>query len=148
MSISYAVICLALNIYFEARGESISAQAGVGYVTVNRANNKDTGICQAVFERGEFSWTRGRKKIKIDDNVELSNEEAFSEDFLRKNKIKEMYAWEDAIEMAEGVINKKVRNPIGKSTHFYSGTYRPYWAKSKKMRIISRINGFTFFKEV
>jgi spore germination cell wall hydrolase CwlJ-like protein len=63
--------CLALNIYYEARGESLHGQEAVAYVTTARAkeNLREFGgpsICGVVFHRNvredgkliaEFSWT-------------------------------------------------------------------------------------------
>lgn len=52
-------LCLALNIYFEARGESPSGKAAVAHVVLNR---RDSGrfaptICSVIWQRSQFSWT-------------------------------------------------------------------------------------------
>lgn len=54
-----SIECLALNIYFEARGASLQDQIGVAYVTVNRVNSGkfETDICSTVFQ-----YTRFRKR--------------------------------------------------------------------------------------
>src|SRR5215207_4550955 len=63
--------CLALNIYYEARGESLRGQDAVAYVTTARTKENLTefggpSICSVVFHRNvredgkliaEFSWT-------------------------------------------------------------------------------------------
>ena len=51
-----AVVCLALNIYNEARGEPEEGQLAVAYVTINRAAGKRTKICDEVFRAKQFSW--------------------------------------------------------------------------------------------
>lgn len=57
--------CLALNIYFEARGEPDSGKRAVGYVVLNRVADPrfPGGVCQVVQQGGErrryrcqFSW--------------------------------------------------------------------------------------------
>ena len=53
-----ALICLALNIYFEARGEPIDGQLLVAETTINRAVDRDQTICEAVWDDDQFSWTR------------------------------------------------------------------------------------------
>lgn len=53
-----ALICLALNIYFEARGEPIDGQLLVAETTINRAADRDQSICEAVWDDDQFSWTR------------------------------------------------------------------------------------------
>lgn len=53
------IACLALNIYHEARGESIAGQIAVAEVTINRMNHTyfpDT-VCGVVWEPNQFSWT-------------------------------------------------------------------------------------------
>lgn len=63
MILHAALLCLALNIHFEARGEPIEGQLAVAHVTINRAQNNHTHICHEVFKKGQFSWTRHRYSI-------------------------------------------------------------------------------------
>lgn len=53
---NHELVCLASNIYHEARGESLRGQRLVALVTLNRAKTLGT-ICRAVFEPNQFSWT-------------------------------------------------------------------------------------------
>jgi N-acetylmuramoyl-L-alanine amidase len=50
--------CLALNIYFEARGESEKGQMAVAQVTLNRVNSRQfpNTICEVVYQPNQFSW--------------------------------------------------------------------------------------------
>lgn len=58
MVITTSVLCLALNIFHEARGESVKGQQAIAQVTVNRAvKNYDGDVCGAVFDYKQFSWT-------------------------------------------------------------------------------------------
>lgn len=53
--------CLADNVYYEARGEPIKGQMLVARVTLNRAKEFHSGdICKAVYQKGQFSWTKGK----------------------------------------------------------------------------------------
>lgn len=55
--------CLALNIYFESRGEPEEGQMAVAHVTLNRVQNSrfpDT-ICDVVYQPRQFSWTHVRR---------------------------------------------------------------------------------------
>lgn len=52
-----ALLCLALNIYFEARGESVLGRQAVAFVTLNRARMRKQDICTVVFSPAQFSWT-------------------------------------------------------------------------------------------
>lgn len=54
---SIALTCLALTVYFEARGEPDIAQQAVAHVAINRAKESDEGLCAVIFEPNQFSWT-------------------------------------------------------------------------------------------
>jgi N-acetylmuramoyl-L-alanine amidase len=56
------LVCLAQNIYHEARGERLLGQIAVVNVTLNRAQRREN-ICTEVFRRGQFSWTSRRHRM-------------------------------------------------------------------------------------
>ena len=47
--------CLALNIYFEARGEPLQGKLAVGHVVINRVGDEKfpANVCQVVLQGGE-----------------------------------------------------------------------------------------------
>ena len=51
--------CLALNVYHEARNQTIDGQYAVAHVTMNRvASSKHAdNICDVVYANKQFSWT-------------------------------------------------------------------------------------------
>jgi N-acetylmuramoyl-L-alanine amidase len=51
-------LCLALGLYYEARGESIEGQRAVGHVILNRIRQTGDPACRVVWKHGQFSWTR------------------------------------------------------------------------------------------
>jgi spore germination cell wall hydrolase CwlJ-like protein len=58
-----AAMCLALNMFFEARNESLIGQVMVAEVTLNRVANArfpDT-VCEVVWQDRQFSWTHDGK---------------------------------------------------------------------------------------
>ena len=55
MLISTAALCLALNVFHEARGEFIPGQYAVALVTLNRAEHDPAKVCDVVFKRHQFS---------------------------------------------------------------------------------------------
>jgi spore germination cell wall hydrolase CwlJ-like protein len=78
------VECLARNIYFEARGESVKGQEAVGLVTLNRTkdDNYPKSVCDVVYQaerdqrgnpirdRCQFSWyCDGRADVIHDQEV-------------------------------------------------------------------------------
>lgn len=58
-----AVMCLALNVYHESRGESTRGQMAVALVTLNRVNSKHypNNTCDVVYQKYQFEWTRKNK---------------------------------------------------------------------------------------
>jgi spore germination cell wall hydrolase CwlJ-like protein len=57
MLIETALLCLSLNIYFEARSEQIPGQYAVAQVTMNRVKRNDSNVCKEVLKPKQFSWT-------------------------------------------------------------------------------------------
>lgn len=58
--------CLALNIYFEGRGEPYKGRLAIANVTINRLQYEDypRTICQVVYQPGQFTWTANNPKVK------------------------------------------------------------------------------------
>ncbi len=65
--ISSALMCLALNIYFEARSESFASQVAVAQVTLNRIESKKypNDVCAVVKQPKQFSWySDGKSEVR------------------------------------------------------------------------------------
>ena len=118
-----AVMCLALNIYFEARDQPIDGQLMVAEVTLNRVASPDfpDSICDVVWQPGAFSWTHDGKS----------------------DKPRDLRAFANAVIIANDAIN----NPsvlLGTSATFYhEQSIHPYWAD--KMAVIGRIGDHVFY---
>ena len=57
--------CLAKNIYYEARGESIMGMISIAQITINRADIKHNGkqtLCGVIHDPGQFSWVNKTQK--------------------------------------------------------------------------------------
>lgn len=50
------LICLALTVFQEARGEPVAGQRAVATVVLNRARIRNMSECDVVLEKGQFSW--------------------------------------------------------------------------------------------
>jgi spore germination cell wall hydrolase CwlJ-like protein len=57
-----ARVCLALNAYHEARGESFDGQVAVGQVALRRAGLDYRHVCGEIYRPGQFSWTSDRPR--------------------------------------------------------------------------------------
>jgi spore germination cell wall hydrolase CwlJ-like protein len=125
--------CLAENIYFEARGESLDGQYAVAEVTLNRtrAQNFPHTICSVVHE---MRWDANRRRFVADFSwTELG---ALSPD--------DGPAWKRAMQVASAAYDD-LRDPIVPGALFYHSTaVRPGWARTRKA--IATIGNHVFYR--
>ena len=117
--------CLAKNVYFEARGESLKGQVAVIQVTLNRVKAKGfpKTICGVVYQSHQFSWT------------------------LTKPKIKDWKSYNAILSLTKNVVRGNVKADVTKGSTFYHATYmKPYWSKHFKQ--VTTIGNHTFYREV
>ena len=139
MIIETAFMCMALNIYHEAKNQSMLGQIAVGQVVMNRVADSrfpDT-VCevvkQAVTHKGtnkpilfrcSFSWYCDGKK----DEPEYDS-----------------HAWFLAQDYARIVLSGKIVLDVTEGATHYHATYvRPSWAKTKKRT--TRIDRHIFYR--
>jgi spore germination cell wall hydrolase CwlJ-like protein len=118
---SNEVRCLALNIYFEARGEPRVGQRAVGHVVMNRVASKKypNTVCDVIRQGGEkptdgcqFSWwCDGRSD-------EPSNRRA----------------WEDSLELASKIYSGYSKDPTGGSLWYHADYVKPFWSSALTLR--------------
>ena len=102
--------CLAMNVYHEARGESVIGQLAVAEVTLNRVEldyYPDT-ICEVVWQRRQFSWTHDGRSDTPQDR----------EAWTRAQVVAHMAveAHEQGIDLTDG------------ADHYHADWVRPSWA--------------------
>ena len=109
-----AVTCLALNVFFEARHETITGQIAVAEVTLNRVADKryPNNVCDVVWEKNQFSWTHDGKH---DDPTRMS--------YLDQR------AWESIVELSEDILDGQDILLGLSSTHYHSVEVSPFWTK-------------------
>lgn len=109
--------CLAKNIYYEARGESIKGMQAVGQVTINRVNSNKfpSTICGVVHQKYQFSWTV----------MKLAHPKG--------NK------WE----LAKWIAYDIQQNPLANfnALYFHNKTVNPGWKK----KVIAKIGNHIFY---
>lgn len=103
---------LALNMYHEARGEGPDGMQMVGEVTLNRVDHPayPDNICEVVYQRRQFSWVHTR----------------------RNHTPHETELWEEALEIAEGLLNDDIERFDNGATHFLNPKLvrnMPRWAR-------------------
>lgn len=125
------VECLAKNIFFEARGESIAEKMRVAQVTKNRVNLKWRGgetYCQVVYQKkyvktskrwvAQFSWT-------LDKSLSL-------EDIVSRNKA-EKEAWRQSVEVAGLIMSGLIEGGVNGATHYHTKAVNPDWSEKMKL---------------
>lgn len=104
--ITSAVMCLALNVYFEARGEAPRGQNAVAHVTLNRARQRNMQVCDVVFQPAQFSWT------------------------IEDPKITDERAWAQALDIAKKAYYRRSKDPTAGANHYHATYVSPRWAAS------------------
>lgn len=102
--------CLALNVYWESRGQPLKGQAAVAHVTLNRAASASfpRSICGVVYQGCQFGWTCDGRSNTPDDEA----------------------AWEEAQEVARQAAAGE-RDPTDGALYFHHVQERPQWARGR-----------------
>lgn len=135
--ISAALICLGLNIYFEARSQSYIEQVAVAQVVLNRVKDKrypDT-VCEVIYQGKHYTW--GNK-------APIKHQCGFSWYCNgRSDKPTDTKAWEKSIAVADFVMNGLPDLTEG-ATHYHATYVTPSWASSKTR--IAQIGDSIFYR--
>lgn len=113
-------LCLAANIYFEARGEPLDGQMLVAEVTMTRAEQRGQSICATVFEDGQFEWTASPYSIN------------------------DLGAFYTASLVAEEVLTYGCQVCSG-ATHYHAVGSSPYW--SDDLDLVGVYGNHIFYEE-
>lgn len=117
--------CLTQNIYWESRGESLSGQAAIAWVTLNRVSTTafpDT-VCAVVWQRSQFSWTsKGHRKLRDTHSLQRAR----------------------AIALMVVDNYHTGADPTHGSTYFHEVNSRPSW--SRKFMKMAQIGQHIFYK--
>jgi len=128
-----SVLCLARNIYYEARGEPVAGQYAVAEVTMNRRASRryPNTVCEVVYQKnwdplrgryvGAFSWT------EFDSLPDPKGED-----------------WQRALAIAEAVYYERYTPTLKGATHFHANYIKPDWAKEKYR--VAKIGRHIFYK--
>ena len=123
--------CLAIGIYFEARGEPIRGQAAVAQVILNRVKNPTypNSICGVVYQNK--SW---KNRCQF----------SFACDGLR-DRVRSKKHWSTAKAVAKRATAGKLWvKEVGSSTHYHATYVRPRWAKT--MKRMKKIGQHIFYR--
>ena len=108
------LMCLALNVFFEARGEPLDGKLMVIETTLNRVEDSryPDDVCSVVYEPYAFSWTHDDK-----------SDDPLSYPYLDRLK------WEEIRQLVE-VVSKNEQILLGTNvTHYHKAGIEVFWSK-------------------
>jgi len=138
MILETALMCMAVNIYHEAKNQPMAGQIAVAQVVMNRVNDSryPDNVCDVVkqgltYKNGkvvlgkcQFSWYCDGKK----DDVNMKSEK-----------------WRNSIRYASMVLTNRITLDVTEGATHYHATYvRPAWARTKTKTV--RINRHIFYR--
>lgn len=126
-------MCLALNVYYESRGEPIEGQYAVAEVTMNRVASLryPASVCEVVHQK---RWDYLRKRYVS----------AFSWTEFDEVDAPQGEAWQVAREVAQTVYSGRKEFVLAGAMHYHASYIRPSWSRGKKP--VARIGKHLFFK--
>lgn len=133
MIIETALLCLAINVYHESRGEPVTGQYGVALVTINRAKQEDR-VCKEVFRRKQFSWTGAVQKTGAGWSIPAHMIP------------RDTYSWEKAKRIAKVTLAGKMFDITHGATFYHA----PHAALKNWMRVMEptkRIGAHQFYRQ-
>lgn len=131
------VQCMALNIYYEARGSSLADRAGVADVVLNRVQDTrypDT-ICEVV-KQGlkDANGNMRRNKCQFSWYCDGKADNPQDED-----------RWADAQMIAWNIVqDSKYRGLTEGATHYHATYVDPRWAST--LQLVGRIGAHIFYR--
>ncbi len=133
-----SLMCLALNVYHEAKNQSFMGQVAVAQVVMNRVKDAryPNTVCDVVKQAETY---------KYNPTIPIKNKCQFSWYCDGKSdKPEEPKAWRDAMHVANGVYNGHIGDFVEGATHYHAYYVNPSWAKVKKY--VLRIDDHIFYK--
>ena len=118
--------CLSLNVYWEARNQSVAGQIAVAQVTLNRTRDPrfPNNVCDVVYDHKQFSWYWDGKS---DWPVEAD-------------------AWESSKLVASAAMAGTGHVELQGVTHYHAVYSQPYWRDS--MTQVTTIGDHVFYTDM
>jgi len=133
-----ALVCIALNVYHEARDQPFIGQVAVAQVVMNRVRDDryPNTACGVVEQGPTYSWT---------DGFPVRNRCQFSWYCDGKSdKARDKEAWNQAVTIAHGVYYGNLDDFVEGATHYHAHYVYPEWAETKTK--VVRIGDHIFYR--
>ena len=129
----YEIMCIAMAVYWEARGEPLAGRFAVAEVIMNRTHDPryPDDACSVVYDGGEtrheceFSFFCDGKSDQPDINS---------------------VAWYSAQLIARAVYEGRSAPVVGDATHYHTRWVHPKWARSGA--VVATVNDHIFYRGV
>jgi len=133
-----ALACLAMNVYHEARGQSLIGQVAVAQVVMNRVKDSrfPNSICEVVKQGQTYAWNPA---IPIKHRCQFS---WYCDG--KPDTISNPEAWETSMFVAKYVHKNKLHTLVEGATHYHAHYVLPAWASSKTL--VTRIDDHIFYR--
>jgi N-acetylmuramoyl-L-alanine amidase len=133
-----SLMCLALNVYHEAKNQSFIGQVAVAQVVMNRVEDKryPNNVCDVVKQGLTYKWNTS---IPIKNKCQFSWYCDGKSDKPRQKKAMQM-----AVHVANGVYNGHLDDFVEGATHYHAHYVKPSWAETKTY--ITRIDDHIFYR--
>jgi spore germination cell wall hydrolase CwlJ-like protein len=103
--------CLAVGVYYEAKGEPLAGQLAVADVILNRTNSGrfPRSVCGVLTQRGQFSFVRGGKLPSPPANAQ----------------------WRKAVAVAQVAQKDLWNSPVENALYFHARYVSPRWKRAR-----------------
>jgi N-acetylmuramoyl-L-alanine amidase len=116
--------CLAASVYFESKSEPLEGQLAVAEVVINRAESGGRfppSICSVVFQKGQFSFVRGKAFPPIN----------------RASR-----HWREAVAIAQIAMDDMWDSRASKALFFHAKRVSPGWNKVR----VAQVGNHVFYR--
>lgn len=132
------LLCLALNVYHEARDQPLAGQYAVAEVVLNRVYDSrfPYTVCEVVKQGPTYTW---KKDFPVRHRCQFS---WYCDG--KSDKPRNKPAWKAALAVARDALTGEPSSNIGYATHYHSVHVKPSWASSKIF--IGKIGDHIFYR--
>lgn len=134
--------CMRANLYFEAGDQRKRGMEAVALVTLNRTKTKHypSTVCDVVKAHVVY---RGRKVCQFSWYCDGKSDRPRIHNKLERD------AWERATTVAEAAMKGKLRDFLGRATHYHANYVNPNWANvPKRYRRVAVVGTHIFYRDV
>jgi spore germination cell wall hydrolase CwlJ-like protein len=146
--------CLAKNIYFEARGESLKGKIAVANVTMNRVDSPKypNTICGVVYQAKHSKWwlEHHNRLVPIRNQCQFSwycdgkSDTLYLTDSKGRVIRRNMESWLESINIAEDAIRGNLNSVIPTNALWYHADFvQPYWSTHYKK--VEKVGAHIFY---